>query len=166
MNIILIGYRGVGKSSVSKLLSERLDYERLSTDEMLAIRFGNLQEYIKNCGWKKFREIEKDFISELSCKGKVVDCGGGVVEEADNRKRLKELGKVIWLKADPSTIEFRLNESNDRLSLTESSDAVSEIYGVLEKRNPLYRETSHIVIETDNKEIEQIVDEIILLVKG
>ena len=104
--IILIGYRGVGKSTIAseivKTLSKEHEITKVSLDEKLADRIGNLQAFIKENGWEAFRDQETLLLKnlELSDQSYVIDCGGGIVEREENISLLKKLGKVFYIKPE------------------------------------------------------------------
>lgn len=156
-NIILIGYRGVGKSVVARHLARLTDKHLYSLDEVLKTRLGgNLQIYIRDNGWPAFRAAETAALKELlGTKRAVIDCGGGIVETEENIPILKQLGTVVWLSATPEKIHYRLtNTRTARLSLSGGNSAadMEEIRTVLERRNPLYRKAADIVVDTTSLE--------------
>ncbi len=150
MNIALIGYRGTGKTTVSKLLADELGYKLLSTDALI-VEHANLSipEIVKKNGWEKFRKYEREVISEIAefddC---VFDCGGGIVENWENIAALKKnkSTKIVLLEADVNTIAERI-QGSDRPSLT-SKNIVNEIEEVLNKRRKLYQKAVDIKIDT------------------
>src|SRR5688572_32033850 len=81
MNIVLIGYRGTGKTSVGKLLAERLGRQLVSTDAEVVRRATlSISEIVKQFGWDRFRDLESDVCLELSGKDRlIIDTGGGII---------------------------------------------------------------------------------------
>ncbi len=150
MNITLIGYRGTGKTTVSKLLADELGYKLLSTDALI-IEHANssIPDIVKKDGWEKFRKYEKEVISEIAefddC---VFDCGGGIVENWENIIALKKnkSTKIVLLEAEVNTIAERI-QGSDRPSLT-NKNIVNEIEEVLNKRRKLYQKAADIKIDT------------------
>ncbi|MEJ2635392.1 MAG: shikimate kinase, partial [Calditrichia bacterium] len=84
--VILIGFRGTGKTAIGKRLAERLGLKYISTDEMIEQRTGMIiRDFVEQNGWDKFRDIERTAIEEVTdVLGAVIDCGGGVIEDAQN----------------------------------------------------------------------------------
>jgi shikimate kinase len=161
MNIVLIGYRGTGKTTISKLLAEEMDFKLVSTDELVIEKAGmQISEIVEKHGWSKFREYEKkavDDISELDdC---VIDCGGGVVEDNDNVKVLRENGKIVLLEADVKTIIARI-QGTDRPALLGKS-SVEEIGKVLEKRKDLYHKAADFNLDTCKLSVHEAVHKIL-----
>lgn len=136
-NIILIGYRGSGKTQTGKLIAKKLKLDFIGIDERIIDKIGPIKEFIEQNTWEKFREIEEDIISKLNADNSVIDCGGGVVESGKNIDHLKKLGKVFWLKASVKKIINRIKDKKDIPSLTEKS-FTAEVEEILEKREPLY----------------------------
>lgn len=162
-NIILIGYRGVGKSTISKKLAERLAMKAISLDDEMKGEVGNLQDYIRANGWEAFRDVESRLVEELSFEEAIIDCGGGVIERAGNISALRSKGKVVWLKVSKEIVYERLKGAAKRLSLSNrngSGSYLDEIAEVMARRNPLYEQASHIIVDTDRLSIDEIVDEI------
>jgi shikimate kinase len=162
-NITLIGYRGVGKSTVGRRLAERMRRRLLSTDvRVIEIAAMPIPEIVEMYGWDYFRALEVDVVKECSSqKGVVIDSGGGVVTNPDNVKALKDNGIIIWLKATPETISSRIANSANRPPLTKGKNYIDEIKSVLAEREPLYKSASDWSVSTDNKDFVQVVDEIL-----
>jgi shikimate kinase len=166
MNIVLIGYRCCGKTSVGRLISTKLGREFIDTDELIIEKTGcSIDEIVSNHGWAYFREIEKSIIKEVSSMDNlVIATGGGVVTGEENIDSLKNNGFIIWLNADIDIIKNRLNEdrnsADNRPSLT-GDDPSDEIKNVLEQRKPLYRLSSDIAVDTGQLNINEMADLII-----
>ena len=116
MNIYLIGYRGVGKSSVGRSLAPVLGRTFIDTDTELAAQAGmTISQYVRNMGWDAFRKMERSIVQQV-CKQnmQVVATGGGVVLDPRNTQLMRNTGLLVWLRALPETIRKRL--LNDRQS--------------------------------------------------
>ena len=159
-NIILIGYRGTGKSVVAKELGKKLHRNIISTDTIFIEKYGDISKFVNNNGWEEFRKLEEEIINKIKCRDTIIDCGGGVIESKTNINKLKQLGDVFWLKASVDVIVSRIQDCQNRPALTSNNDFITEIKTVLKKRNPLYSIASDIEIITDNKSIKEIVKEI------
>jgi shikimate kinase len=164
MNLVLIGYRGVGKSTLSDELGERLGLPVFHMDEILQERFGEkIASFVERCGWDAFREEEMLLAAELSQKdGAVIDCGGGVVTRPENSANLRRKGFVVWLQADPQTIARRIGGDGNRPSLTGAKSSTDEIIDVLTQRAPLYESAADVKIDTVEYSFPECVDRIIL----
>ncbi len=160
-NIILIGYRGTGKSIVAQELAKLTGRKSISLDTEIEKKYKPINEIVKYSGWQKFRDIESKMIQSLELENGIIDCGGGVVEREDNIRNLKLLGHIFWLKATRETIKNRLADKTNRPSLTGDKDFLQEIEEVLKSRTPLYRRAADFEIETDYKSPDEIVDEVL-----
>ncbi|OQW33112.1 MAG: shikimate kinase [Nitrospira sp. SG-bin1] len=163
MNVVLIGYRGTGKSTVGKILAARLGRVLVSTDAEIVKFVGqSIPEIVETNGWEYFRELETKVCQELSGRiGLVIDTGGGAILRPRNVEVLKETGKLFWLTASVNTIAKRIGQDSQRPSLTGSKSFVDEIEDVLCERTPKYEAAADYVIETDEKSVTQVTDEIL-----
>jgi shikimate kinase len=162
-NIYLIGYRATGKTTVSNLLGRELNTKVIHMDEEITKKIGNIDEFVVKNGWNSFRKKETELLKEISNENDlIVDCGGGIIVKEDNIELMKP-GKVFWLKTSPDTIKKRLGkDSQKRPSLT-GKPTIEEVDQVLNDRIPLYKRASDYEINTENKSIIEIVEEIIRL---
>ncbi len=152
MNLILVGYRGTGKSTVARDLSSALNMPRVSLDEELVLRAGqSIPAMVTTHGWEHFRDLEQALIAELTLgTGRILDCGGGVVERTANISALRAAGTVFWLFATPDTIVRRISSGTERPALTSTMSFTEEVETVLQRRNPLYQRLAHVRINTDH----------------
>lgn len=163
MNIVLIGYRGTGKSTVAELLAKRLGMNVVSTDKMIVERAGkSIPEIVASSGWDYFRDLEAEVIKQVSqLDNVIVDAGGGVIIRDANTQNLKKNGIVFWLTASVPTIAKRIKADTQRPSLTGAKSFVEEIEEVLAQRIPLYRSASDYEISTEcsiNEVVERIIE--------
>jgi shikimate kinase len=163
MNLVLIGYRGTGKTVLGKIIHQRMDWPVHHCDRLLEERFGrSIAEFVKENGWDAFREEEERLIAELaSLDGVILDTGGGVVTRAANIEALRRNGFLVWLQSDPASIARWIKGDANRPSLTGAKSAVDEIREVLAEREPLYRSAAHYSLRTDMRPLEESADEII-----
>ena len=166
MNIVLIGYRGTGKSTVGRLLAARLGRDLVSTDAEIVKRAQRtILEIVAQEGWENFRDLESDICRELASRDQlVIDTGGGAILRAQNVEALKKNSTVFWLTASVETIAKRIGGDNQRPSLTGTKSFVDEIQGVLRERTPKYQAAADYVIATDDQSINQLVEMLLTLV--
>jgi shikimate kinase len=159
MNIVLIGYRCCGKSSVGRSLARELQRTFVDTDDLIEERTGrSIRDIIAQEGWPRFREMEKRAVQEATgLDNRVISTGGGVVAEEENRAALKRKGWVVWLKAGADTIKSRMSCDKVRPSLS-ATDAVEEVDEVLNLRIPLYERMADETVDTDRLTIRQVVE--------
>ena len=165
MNIVLIGYRGTGKSSVATVLANRLGWERVSTDaEIVARAKQSIPEIVQAFGWEYFRDLESEICREVGSKDRlIIDTGGGAILRPQNVEALKVNGRLFWLTAEIPTIETRIGGDTQRPSLTGSKSFIEEIADVLEERRPKYRAAADHVIPTDQQSVTHVADTIRML---
>jgi len=166
MNIVLIGYRGTGKSTVGRLLAARLGREFVSTDAEIVKRAQRtIPEIVTQQGWDYFRDLESDICRELASRDQlVIDTGGGAILRAQNVEALKKDGTLFWLTASVETIAKRIGGDNQRPSLTGAKSFVDEIQDVLRERTPKYHAAADHSIATDDRSINQLVEMLLTLV--
>lgn len=166
MNIVLIGYRGTGKSAVGRLLAVRLGRELVSTDAEIVKRAQRtIPEIVAQQGWDYFRDLESDICREFAGLDQlVIDTGGGAILRAQNVEKLKKNGTVFWLTASAETITKRIGSDNERPSLTGTKSFVDEVQDVLRERVPKYQTAADHIIATDNQSINQLVETLLRLV--
>ena len=159
MNVVLVGYRGTGKSVVGKRLAETLGLEVVSLDAELVKSAGkSVPEIVKEVGWSGFRDLEEEIVRTYAAKdGQVIDCGGGVIERENNFSVLRDAGPVVWLKASPEVIVQRIGGDCQRPSLTDSKSFTDEVVEMLQRRTPRYERISHHRVETDDRSVDEVV---------
>jgi shikimate kinase len=164
--IFLIGYRGTGKSTVAKLLAERLKLDSIDADDEIEIRAGKtIAAIFTEQGEGVFRDLEANVLAGLCRRQRVViSLGGGAVLRAENRAAIRGAGRVVWLTARVDTIEARIaadaSTVHRRPNLTAAGGRV-EIETLLAEREPKYRECATLVVATDGKTPAQVAEEIL-----
>ena len=161
-NIFLIGFMGVGKSTISSALESTFAMDVIEMDEIIAKQNGmSISEIFELHGEEYFRNEETELLRESrSKKNMIVSCGGGVPMREVNVQEMKKSGKVVLLTAKPETILERVKGNHDR-PLLENNKNVDYITELMEKRRPAYEAAADIVISTDGKTAYEICEEII-----
>jgi shikimate kinase len=151
MNIVLVGYRGVGKSTVGKLLAERLGMRYVCMDAEIIKKMNmDVSEIVLKYGWGTFRDVESELTKELTWQdGIIIDTGGGVIERQENIDVLRQNTLVFYLRASVETIVSRIKDCSARPALTAGKTFLEEVADVLAVREPKYQSASHHVIDTD-----------------
>lgn len=166
MNLILIGFRGTGKSTIGNKVAKQLRLEFVDIDDYIEEKEGaSIKEIFAEKGENGFRELEKTAIKEMCLLDKfVIATGGGAVINDENVKNMKKNGFVILLESDPDTIYERLTQDIDRYSqrpkLTEK-DARDEIRHLLAVRYRFYHNSADFVLDTSCDSIENICEKIV-----
>ncbi|MBL8073652.1 MAG: shikimate kinase [Nitrospira sp.] len=163
MNVVLIGYRGTGKSTVGKIVAARLGRELFSTDaEIVKSAEQTIPQIVEQHGWEYFRDLETKMCQDLAGKdGLVIDTGGGAILRPQNVEVLKRTGTLFWLTASVETIAKRIGSDTQRPSLTGTKSFIEEIQDVLRERIPKYQAAADHLIETEGKSVTQVADEIL-----
>jgi len=170
MNIVLIGYRGAGKSVVGRQLASRLGMKFVDTDNFLEERqHKRISDIVTSEGWDHFRNLEKRLILEISTQDHLVIApGGGVVLDVNNIIALRKKGFIIWLKAEPEVLFKRIEgdpqTTPQRPPLTEKG-SLEEIKEVLAYRNPFYEWASGAQLDTSALDVETVVEKILSILK-
>lgn len=161
-NIVLIGFMGTGKSTVSELLKRRFAMEVVEMDQIIAKRQGmSISDIFATYGEEYFRDLETNLLIEMqSKKNMVISCGGGVPMRERNVIEMKKNGRVVLLTAKPETILNRVKNNHDR-PLLEGNKNVDFIAELMEKRREKYQTAADIVIETDGKSGLEICEELV-----
>lgn len=141
-NIVLIGMPGSGKSTIGKLVAERLNREFIDTDSLIEKK-ANMQvrEIFDRYGEQKFRELESEIIKEVGkLSQKVIATGGGIVKKKENELYLKRNSKVVYLKRDLRSL------ATDNRPLSKDFLAIEKLYS---ERKSLYEKLADVTIEND-----------------
>jgi shikimate kinase len=152
MNIVLIGYRGAGKSTVASLLASDLQMQKVCLDEEIVSRAGmRIPEIVANRGWEAFRDLESNVVEAYGKKdGWVIDAGGGVILREKNVQNLRRNGTLIWLNAPPSVLIDRIKEDTERPALKDGKTFLEEVEEVIGERLALYRSAAHWTIDVSD----------------
>ena len=165
MNIVLIGYRATGKSTVGKILSAKLKIAFWDTDLMVEKNMAMpVKEIVALHGWDYFRAKEKETIKTLTQKGAcVIATGGGVVLDRENVDLLKQTGLIIWLNAPGHDIIDRLKRDACNKAIRPqftSGNIDQETADVMKRRLPLYETAADYTVNTLGKSATQVAKEI------
>jgi shikimate kinase len=164
--IFLIGYRGTGKTTVGRLVAERLGCESIDTDDEIERRAGkSIATIFADDGEAAFRELEAAVLSDLSRHTRlVVASGGGAVLRESTRDAMRAAGPVAWLTASVDTIAARLaadaGTGNRRPNLT-ATGGRAEIEALLAERTPIYQACATFVVDTEGKSPAEVADDVI-----
>jgi shikimate kinase len=162
--IFLTGFMGAGKTSVGRQLAERLGVSVVDTDEMIEQKVGkSINEIFAEEGEAVFRKYERELLQTLPLENIVITTGGGMVIQKENRDWMKQHGIVIYLHCEPEEILRRL-ASDETRPLLKQRNKQEQIKRLLTERLPYYQE-AHFTINTTNKTIPEIVDDIVTMLK-
>lgn len=159
-SILLVGARGAGKTTIGHALARTLDLPFYDTDRLVEERLGeSIPVFWAREGEQAFRDQESGIVKTLSGLPKgVISTGGGIVLQEENRSLLPTVGTVFYIRLRPETLIPRLqNAWGSRPRLISEISLEEEVREVFSRRDPLYHEVAHHVIEADGHGIIQVV---------
>jgi shikimate kinase len=162
MNLVLIGYRGTGKSTVGKLLSDELNLRFVSLDDEIVVRAGlSIPEIVDQESWDYFRDLEEEVVGKFASRdGQLLDTGGGVVTREKNIARLRKNGLVVLLESTVEDILLRIGGDDERPSLTGIESFTEEVEQVLSSRRNLYESAADFTVNTSERSPEEAASDI------
>lgn len=166
-NILLTGFMGTGKTTISHELHFMTRMEEIDLDAYIVEKAGcSINEIFEQQGEQFFRNLETESLKEILNKTDfILSCGGGTVLRAENVELMKQNGKIVLLTAEPQTIYDRVKNNNERPLLNQNM-SIEYIAQLLEKRKDAYFQAADIVIRTDEKNIADICQEILNKIGG
>lgn len=166
-NIVLIGFMGAGKTTISKYLNLLFAMDIVEMDEIISKNEGmSIPDIFEVYGEQYFRDAETNLLIDLQQKKNVViSCGGGTPMRECNVVEMKKNGKVVLLTATPETILERVKDSHDR-PVIENNKNIEFITELMEKRREKYEAAADIIIHTDHKTEVEICEELIQRLLG
>ncbi|MEI3271193.1 MAG: shikimate kinase [Candidatus Gastranaerophilaceae bacterium] len=159
--IVLIGMMGSGKTTIGKLLGEKLTLRSIDIDVIIEHNEKRtISEIFQNEGEKYFRNIERETIKKnFTNKDLIISLGGGAFEDQLTQELLLKNSTVIYLKTSPNVILERIKNNTNR-PLLKNQMTVEKIQSIILQRQKNY-ELANITILTDNKNTDKIVEEIL-----
>lgn len=160
-NIFLIGPMGVGKSTIGRHLAEMLDKAFQDSDHEIEQRTGaSIPLIFEIEGEAGFRSREASVLDDLTRKSNLVlATGGGAILAADNRRNLRARGMVVYMHAPLETLLQRTRRDRHR-PLLQTTDRRKTLEEILKAREPIYRQTADIVVETSHRSPASVAREI------
>jgi shikimate kinase len=160
MNVVLIGFRGGGKTAAGRRAAARLGVRFLDTDELVEKAAGkSIAAIFKEEGEESFRRVEADVIRSLAgSDGCLIAVGGGAPCREETRKALEPLGRVVWLKASAQTVLRRI-EGGGRPALT-SLPPGEEVELLVRRRRDAYAALADFIVRTDDRTEEEVAHEL------
>lgn len=162
MRIVLIGFMGSGKTSVAKKLAKGLSLKSIDMDELIlkSSGFKSINEIFEKKGEKSFRAMELNVAGKLADEDNVVIAtGGGVVMNRQTMDPLSKNSIVIYLKLSFDNASKRISQKKIKPPLFQDNNQAEKLFN---KREPLYTLYADIIVDTDNIEINEVIDYIIV----
>jgi len=158
-NIILIGMPGSGKSTAGIILAKIAAKSFVDTDLLIQIKQGRILQAIVDAeGPERFREIEADVIRGLNCRGHVIATGGSVVYVDSAMQHLQDMGLIVYLEADLSTLERRIHNFRSRGIARRPDQSLEDLFA---ERAALYRKYADITVDSRNRDQESVAHDIL-----
>jgi shikimate kinase len=170
-NIVLIGYRGTGKSTIGRHLGTLLGWEFVDTDVLITARAGKtIREIFEGGGEAAFRALETAVIAELAQReGLVIAVGGGAILREENVAALKSNGQIWWLRAEAEILHARIQgdavTNATRPNLT-AAGGLAEVRELLARRTPLYEAAAHQTLEVGTVTPMQAAEQISTFIRA
>lgn len=163
-NLVLVGLMGAGKTTVGKVIAERLARPFVDTDAIIESESGmTIREVFDKRGEREFRNLEAEAVRRVSAlRGQVVAVGGGAVADPANRTNLRATGDLVWLEADPQTLADRLSGGEAaRPMLDGTADVAGRLAELDSRRAADYERAAALRVDTAGKAPDEIADTIL-----
>lgn len=165
MNLLLIGYRGSGKSTVGAIVARRLGWPFVDLDELIAKAAGcSIADIFRREGEAGFRRRELEACEQLKkLQDHVISLGGGVADHPETRALVKRAGRIVWLRAPAAVLWSRISRdpasSRNRPDLTPQG-GLAEVEAVLARREPLYQNLASHVVDSFNVSPDEVAESV------
>lgn len=167
-HLVLIGMMGAGKTTVGRRCAARLERAFVDTDDLIESTTGlRVAEIFETQGEPVFRDLERVAVADACASPEplVIACGGGAVLDADSRRRLRDAGVVIWLRAAPEVLSSRVTgegrTARPLLAGSGSTPASATLERLASLRADTYEAAAHFVVDTDGRTQEQVADAVV-----
>lgn len=146
LNIVLVGMPGSGKSTVGRMLSERLRCGFIDTDQLIeSSRHRSLQDIVDRDGYQMLRKIEEEILLSIDTRNHVIATGGSAVYSERAMAHLRSIGRVVFLYANLASLEKRINNLVQRGLARRPGQTLAELFA---EREALYRNSADLTIDS------------------
>ena len=161
-NLVLIGLRATGKTTLGRALAARLGWQFFDTDTQLEARFEQpIADVFTELGEAKFRQHEAQVVRDLADSAEcVISTGGGTILRGENRRRLQALGPCIWLDAPIDVMRERMQATPGTRPALHGTDPLTEIAQVSRERAPLYAALAELHLDTSTAGVDELVEQV------
>ncbi|MGX4686066.1 shikimate kinase [Vagococcus sp. JNUCC 83] len=162
MPIVLIGFMGAGKSTVGKLLAQKMKQPQIDLDEQIVKHIDMpISEYFDKYGEEAFREMETTLLKDYLTSPGVLSPGGGVILKEKNQVLLKEHATIVYLQTDLDELLRRIAQDDINYRPLIHNKTLKEVKDIFLPRIPIYEEMADYIVNTTNKTPEEITDVIL-----
>jgi len=162
-HLVLVGMMGSGKSTIGRIVAERMERPLIDSDEVIEAATGRtVREIFATDGEEAFRALEAEALREAlaTAEPAVIAAAGGVVLRPDNRRLLTESNaRVVWLMADPALLIERVRNGMHRPLL--DHDPEGTLQRMWDERQPLYQEVADAIVSVDGRSIGEVVEAVL-----
>jgi shikimate kinase len=162
-HLVLVGLMGAGKTTVGRRCAERLGRTFVDTDDIVRALAGGatVDEIFEAGGEAQFRALERQAVADVARAPEplVVGCGGGTVVDPENRRRIRDAGFVVWLRAPVAVLARRVGDGNSRPLLRGDPAGALSRLGAL--RETAYEASADVAVDTGDLEVGEVVDEVL-----
>jgi len=161
-HLVLVGLMGAGKTTVGRECASRLGRSFVDLDELIVTRAAMpFEDLWREGGEDRFRELEREVVVDVCASPQplVIACGGGTVVNADNRRRLREAGTVVWLRAPTAVLVARVGDDPGRPLL--AGDPAGALARLSVSRADAYRAAADVAVDTDERDVGEVADAVL-----
>ena len=164
----LIGMMGSGKTTIGRELASQLSYTFIDTDQLIEVyKQMPIHAIIEEEGLEGFRAIEESVLLNMNVRNNtIVACGGGVILSSKNIERMKEVGKIIYLRVSIKELSDRLKRTKQSDRPLLSDDINLSLTNINENRQHIYKDTADLIIDCDHLSINEVVYKILSEIKS
>ena len=163
-NLILEGFMGCGKSRIAHELGRSLGRKVIDTDDLIESDQGRkISDIFKEQGEEAFRDMETEILRKLLSgeDGLVISLGGGMPVREENRRILKELGTVVYLKADVDVLIMRLERGVEKRPMLAGHELKGRVLELVSAREAFYDDAADITVDIGQDDPQTICESII-----
>lgn len=162
MRIVLMGFKGCGKTAAGRVLAENLNVPFIDLDAKIEDHYAQqhdhkktFREIYREMGEQAFRQMERDLIGKLDKEGDIVfSAGGGTVMQDENRRMVQDIGTIIYIQVDADVLFDRI--IRDGIPAFFDPEKPRESFDKLyAERKPIYEDCANLVVDTTGFDIEQ-----------
>lgn len=161
-HLVLVGLMGSGKTTVGRRCAKRLGRPFVDTDDVVvALAATSIDEIWRDGGEARFRELEQQAVADVCATPVplVIACGGGTVVDPDNRRRLRDAGVVVWLRAPTAVLAQRVGTGARRPLL--AGDSAGALERLAAAREEAYAASADVVVDTDERGLDEVADAVL-----